>query len=109
MGEDARPLSDISVPDFEVVEFQRMADLIELPVVTVVLLFAPGTFASKVFLPTMQDISEMLRANGVPIAVVALDLTGEAVPEAFSEQYPPALAPYLQIVLPRAAEGEPGV
>jgi len=98
------------VPDFEVVNFGQMPDILERPVPTLVLLVEPSTFASKVFLPALRDLAAALREAGVAVAVAALDLgAAPQPPDAFLWEYPLALTPHLQLILPRAHDGESGV
>lgn len=98
------------VPDFVIVNFGQMPDVLERPFPTILLLFDPATYASKVFVPACRDLAGALQAAGIPVAVAALDLSaGPAPPDNFLWQYPRALAPHIQLILPRARDGEAGV
>eukprot|EP00927_Polykrikos_kofoidii_P078307 TRINITY_DN75149_c0_g1_i1.p1 TRINITY_DN75149_c0_g1~~TRINITY_DN75149_c0_g1_i1.p1 ORF type:complete len:449 (+),score=93.15 TRINITY_DN75149_c0_g1_i1:79-1425(+) len=98
------------VPDFSVVNFGQMPDVLERPFPTILLLFDPATYASKVFLPACRDLAMTLQATGLPVAVTALDMSAApAPPDDFCWEYPRALAPHMQLILPRAKDGEAGV
>mmetsp|Transcript_63133 Transcript_63133/g.137225 ORF Transcript_63133/g.137225 Transcript_63133/m.137225 type:complete len:414 (-) Transcript_63133:24-1265(-) len=98
------------IPEFAVVTFAQMTDVLERPFPTLVLLYDPVTFASKVFLPAFRDLAAVLHEAGIPVAVVALNLAVEpGPPDSFLWEYPRALAPHVQLVLPRAHDGEAGV
>lgn len=98
------------VPEFAVVCFSQMPDVLERPFPTLLFLFDPATFASKLFLPALRDLEKVLRAAGLQVAVAALDMTATPAPPAsFLWEYPRALAPHLQLILPRARDGEAGV
>merc|ERR1719409_1180282 len=74
------------------------------------MIFHPSTFASKLFLPVLRDLAEIFRAAGLVVSVSALDVSASPQPpQEFLWEYPPALAPHLQLVLPRARDGEAGV
>lgn len=104
-GEPAR-----RVPDFTVVNFGQMPDVLESPVPTIVMLYDPSTYASQLLLPALRDLSAALRAAEINVAVAALDLSASpAPPDDFLWEYPRALAPHFQLVVPRAREGEAGV
>merc|ERR1711862_909260 len=58
----------------------------------------------------MKDLDRIMRSVGIQVAVAALDLAAEpGPPPDFSWEYPGALAPFLQFVLPRARDGEAGI
>jgi len=98
------------VPGFEVVSFGQMPDVLERPFPTVLLVFNPTTLASKVFLPAMRDVEQLLREAGIAVSVAALDLTASpGPPSEFFLEYPSALAPHMQLIVPRAQDGEAGV
>lgn len=98
------------IPDFVIVNFGQMPDILERPFPTLLMLFDPGTFASKAFLPACRDLGSLLRAAGVPVAFAALDMSKTpGPPDEFMWEYPRALSPYFQLVLPRAHDGEAGV
>lgn len=98
------------VPEFAVVNFGQMPDVLERPCPTLLLLYDPSTLASKVMLPAFRDISLLLRAAKVPTSVAALDLSAApSPPDTFYWEYPRALAPHIQLVLPRARDGEAGI
>lgn len=98
------------VPEFTVVRFSQMPDVLERPYPTMLLLFDHSTFASRLFLPLAHDLEVALRTAGIKVAVAALDLALEPRPPAdFSWEYPSALAPHIQLVIPRARDGEAGI
>lgn len=98
------------VPDFAVVSFSQMPDVLERPFPTLLLLFDRATFASAVLLPAFRDLEAVFRAAGLKVAVAALDLSAlPGPPNSFLWEYPRALAPHLQLVVPRARDGEAGV
>jgi len=98
------------IPDFTVVNFSQMPDILERPYPTVLLLFDPSTFASALFLPFVRDLEALFRSVNLRIAIAALDLSATPGPsEDFLWQYPRGLAPHLQLIIPRAREGEAGV
>eukprot|EP00913_Durusdinium_trenchii_P029725 g27857.t1 len=69
-----------------------------------------ATYASKVFLPALQELDRVFRSVQLPVSVAALDLTASpAPPESFLREYPSAVAPHLQLILPRSMDGEAGV
>merc|ERR1712178_108137 len=87
-----------------------MPDVIDRPFPTMLMLFHPSAFASKIFLPMLRDLSEMLRAAGVRVSVAALDLSASPhPPHEFLWEDPPALGPHMQLVIPRATDGEAGL
>merc|ERR550532_138985 len=95
---------------FEVINFGQMPDVLDRPFPTMVLLFDSSTISSKIFLPAIQDVEVLLRQAGIPVSVVALDLSAHPCPpDSFLWQYPRAMAPYLQMIVPRAHDGEAGV
>jgi len=98
------------IPPFEVINFGQMPDVLDRPFPTMVLLFDSSTISSKIFLPAIQDVEVLLRQAGIPVSVVALDLSAHPCPpDSFLWQYPRAMAPYLQLILPRSHDGEAGV
>lgn len=98
------------VPSFEVVNFSQMADVLERPYPTILLLFDSTTFMSKLFLPTFHDLEGALRATGLLVSVVALDLNASPnPPDGFLWEYPKAAAPHIQLIVPRGQDGETGV
>lgn len=109
-AENGSAAEAVWMPEFQVVSFTQMPDVLERPLPTLVLLFEPATFASKVFLPAFRDLSVLLRSAGIAVSVAALDLsTSPQPPDEFLWDFPKALAPHLQIILPRAADGESGI
>ncbi|CAE7612158.1 unnamed protein product [Symbiodinium natans] len=105
-----RTLSAHRVPDFQVVNFGQMPDVLERPFPTMLILFHPATLASKVFLPVLQDLEGLLRKSAIPVSIAALDLTASPLPpDAFLWEYPAAVSPHIQLILPRSMEGEAGV
>jgi len=110
MAERNAMLSASRTYDFEIIGFMQMPDILERPFPTIVLLFHADTFSSKVFLPAMRDIFAALKKAGLTVSVAALDLSADPCPpDSFLWEYPRALAPHLQIVIPRARDGEAGV
>ncbi|CAE7653313.1 unnamed protein product [Symbiodinium pilosum] len=108
-GKKLIPLSE-RVPDFQIVNFGQMPDVLERPFPTMLILFHPATLASKVFVPAMRDLEGILRNASIPVTVAALDLTASPMPpEAFLWEYPAAVSPHIQLILPRSMEGEAGV
>lgn len=106
----AASLATGRVPEFAIVSFSQMPDVLERPFPTLLLLFDPATFASKLFLPALRDLEKVFRAAGLQVSVAALDLTASPAPPAsFLWEYPGAMAPHLQLILPRARDGEAGV
>jgi len=98
------------LPEFNVVAFAGMPDILERRVPTLVLLFDPATLASKIWVPAFRDLATALRESGVAVCVSALDLSASPrPPDTFLTEYPAALSPHLQLVLPRASDGEAGV
>lgn len=98
------------VPEFTVVSFSQMPDVLERPFPTLLLLFDPATFASSLFLPFLRDLEKALRAAGLAVTVAALDLSSTpGPPDSFLWEYPRALTPHIQLVVPRAQDGEAGV
>jgi len=98
------------IPAFEVVNFGQMPDVLERPFPTILLLFDPATLASKVFLPALRDLEAALRAAGIAVSVAGLDLTASPGPPAdLLWEYPRALAPHIQLLLPRTHAGETGI
>lgn len=98
------------VADFQVVNFGQMPDVLERPFPTMLILFHPATFASKVFVPALRDLEGLLRKAEIPVSITALDLTASpAPPDAFLWEYPAAVAPHIQLILPRSMDGEAGV
>jgi len=98
------------LPGFEVVNFGQMPDVLERPFPTMVMLFDPSTFMSKIFLAALRDLTRVLQDAGIAVSIVALDLTASPQPPPdFLWEYPPALAPHLQLVVPRARSGEAGL
>eukprot|EP00929_Paragymnodinium_shiwhaense_P069676 TRINITY_DN35142_c0_g1_i1.p1 TRINITY_DN35142_c0_g1~~TRINITY_DN35142_c0_g1_i1.p1 ORF type:complete len:493 (-),score=118.14 TRINITY_DN35142_c0_g1_i1:61-1482(-) len=98
------------VSEFTIVNFGQMPDVLERPFPTIILLFDPSTFASQVFLPLCRDLAAAFQAAELPVAVAALDLSADPAPsDDFLWQYPRALSPHFQLVLPRATDGEAGV
>lgn len=98
------------VPEFALVNFPQMPDVLERPFPTLLLLFDRKTFASMIYLPFMRDLEAILRASNINVAVAALDLAAEPMPpDSFLWEYPRALAPHMQLVVPRARDGEAGV
>lgn len=107
---EAALASSSRVPEFEVLSFWQVPDVLERPFPTLLCLFDPETFASALVLPLLRDLEAALRAAGVRVAVAALDLTASpAPPEGFAWQYPRATSPHLQLIVPRAKDGEAGV
>lgn len=100
----------VRTPEFQIVSFTQMPDVLERPLPTLVLLFEPATFASKVFLPAFRDLSDVLRSAGISVSVAALDLSASPQPpDEFLWDFPKALAPHMQLILPRAVDGESGI
>jgi len=98
------------IPSFEVINFGQMPDVLDRPFPTMVLLFDPATISSKIFLLAFQDVEVLFRRAGIPMSVVALDLSAHPCPpDSFLWQYPRAMTPYLQLILPRSHDGEAGV
>jgi len=98
------------LPGFVVVNFGQMPDVLERPFPTMLMIFDPSTFASMIFLPVLRELSELLRAAGIAVSVAALDVSASPQPSHdFLWEYPPALAPHLQLVIPRMQDGEAGV
>lgn len=98
------------LPEFEVVGFGQMPDVLERPFPTVLLLFDRRTLESKVFLPAFRDIEAAIRAAGLMVSVTALDLGAQpGPPDQFLWEYPRAMAPHIQLVVPRVQDGEAGV
>lgn len=98
------------LPGFQIVNFGQMPDVLERPTPTMVLLFDSSTFMSKIFLAALNDLTKLLQGAGVCVSVAALDLTASPQPPPeFLWEYPPALAPHLQLVVPRARYGEAGL
>ncbi|CAK9059208.1 unnamed protein product [Durusdinium trenchii] len=102
--------TEVKVASFQLVNFGQMPDVLERPFPTMLLLFHPATYASKVFLPALQELDRVFRSVQLPVSVAALDLTASpAPPESFLREYPSAVAPHLQLILPRSMDGEAGV
>lgn len=98
------------LPGFEVVNFGQMPDVLERPFPTMLMIFHPSTFASKLFIPVLRDLSELFRAAGIAVSIAALDLSAfPQPPDEYLWDLPPALSPHMQLVLPRARDGEAGV
>eukprot|EP00931_Biecheleriopsis_adriatica_P108263 TRINITY_DN82593_c0_g1_i1.p1 TRINITY_DN82593_c0_g1~~TRINITY_DN82593_c0_g1_i1.p1 ORF type:complete len:418 (+),score=89.74 TRINITY_DN82593_c0_g1_i1:30-1283(+) len=98
------------VPEFQIVNFGQMPDVLERPFPTVLVLFHPGTFASKVYLPALHDLECVLRRTGIPVSLAAMDMTASpAPPDSFLWEYPAAMSPHIQLIVPRATDGEAGV
>lgn len=98
------------LPGFEVVNFGQMPDVLERPFPTMVMLFDPSTYMSQIFLAALRDLTQVLQVAGVAVSIVALDLTASPQPPPdFLWEYPPALAPHLQLVVPRVRSGEAGL
>ena len=98
------------VPDFQVVNFGQMPDVLERTCPTMLILFHSAIFASKVYLPVLQDLEGVLRRAEIPVSVAALDLTASPMPPPdFLWEYPAAVSPHIQLILPRSMEGEAGV
>jgi len=107
-GPASRP--EAKVASFQVVNFGQMPDVLERPFPTMLMLFHPATYASKVFLPALQELEGLLRLAQLPVSVAALDLTASPSPPAsFLWQYPAAGSPHLQLILPRSLDGEAGI
>jgi len=98
------------LPGFQVVNFGQMPDVLERPFPTMLMILHPSAFASKIFLPVLHDLADLLRNAGIVVSVAALDVSlSPQPPQEFLWEYPPALAPHLQLVLPRVQDGEAGV
>eukprot|EP00930_Biecheleria_cincta_P100983 TRINITY_DN92609_c0_g1_i1.p1 TRINITY_DN92609_c0_g1~~TRINITY_DN92609_c0_g1_i1.p1 ORF type:complete len:392 (-),score=80.32 TRINITY_DN92609_c0_g1_i1:31-1206(-) len=98
------------VPHFQIVNFGQMPDVLERPFPTILFLFDSATYSSKVFLPAIRDVERLLREAGIPVGVAALDLTASPLPpDSFMWEYPSAMSPHFQLVMPRATDGEAGV
>lgn len=105
-----RAVAAHQAPGFVVIGFSQMVDVLDRPLPTLVMLFDPATFASKVFLALMPELDGLLRAGGIPVSVAALDLSAApGPPPEFLAEYPRPLTPHLQLVLPGAHDGEAGV
>ncbi|CAE7034177.1 unnamed protein product [Symbiodinium sp. CCMP2592] len=66
--------------------------------------------AHSVFVPALRDLEGLLRKAEIPVSIAALDLTASPVPpDAFLWEYPAAVAPHIQLILPRSMDGEAGV
>jgi hypothetical protein len=101
---------EAKVEPFRVVNFGQMPDVIERPGPTMVLLFDPSTFASKVYLPAFRDLANVVKRTGIKCSVAALDMSIDVtVPEEFQWDYPRSLTPHLQLIVPRARDGEAAV
>ena len=44
------------------------------------MIYHPDTFASKIFLPLLHDLSAMMRAAGISVSIAALDLSASPQP-----------------------------
>jgi len=100
----------VRIPAFEVVNFGQMPDVLERPYPTILLLFDSATLASKVFLPALRDLEAAFRSAGLAVSVAGLDLAVVPGPPAdFLWEYPRALAPHIQLLIPRARDGETGI
>lgn len=98
------------VPDFQVVNFGQMLDVLARPFPTILLLFDSATLASKIYLPAFRDLEGLLRKSNIPVGVAALDLSASPKPpERFQWKYPSAMSPHIQLILPKAKDGEAGV
>lgn len=98
------------LPHFQIVNFGQMPDVLERPFPTILLLFDGATYSSKVFLPAIRDMERLLRQAGIPVSVAALDLTASPLPpDSFVWEYPSAMSPHIQLIMPRATDGEAGV
>ncbi|CAE7707042.1 unnamed protein product [Symbiodinium sp. CCMP2456] len=70
----------------------------------------PDAKKFKVFVPALRDLEGLLRKAEIPVSIAALDLTASpAPPDAFLWEYPAAVAPHIQLILPRSMDGEAGV
>jgi len=95
------------VPSFEVLNFGQMPDVLERPFPTMLVMFHPATFAGKVFVPALRDLERLLRRAEIPVSIVALDLSASPVPpDGFLWEYPAAVSPHIQLILPRCMDGE---
>ncbi|CAE7847614.1 unnamed protein product, partial [Symbiodinium necroappetens] len=126
-SEEELHLLIVSVADFQVVNFGQMPDVLERPFPTMLILFHPATFASKVFVPALRDLEGLLRKAEIPVSITALDLTAsphtKCVQEEREDSKPgrkkttpggtdvarKAVAPHIQLILPRSMDGEAGV
>eukprot|EP00439_Symbiodinium_sp_Y106_P077437 s242_g16.t1 len=106
------------VADFQIVNFGQMPDVLERPFPTMLILFHPAT--GTVFVPALRDLEGLLRKAEIPVSIAALDLTASPYtkcmqqvqpvpPDAFLWEYPAAVAPHIQLILPRSMDGEAGV
>lgn len=106
----AAQLEAARVEPFRVLNFGQMPDVLERPGPSLVLLFDPSTFASKVYLPAFRDLASTIQRAGIMCSVVALDMSQDvSPPEEFQWEYPRSLTPHLQLIVPRARDGEAGV
>merc|ERR1719440_1358601 len=68
------------LPGFEVVNFGQMPDVLERPFPTMLIMFHPSTFASKIFLPVLRDLADIFKSAGIAVSVAALDLSASPQP-----------------------------
>uniref|UniRef100_A0A0G4FW09 Transmembrane protein n=1 Tax=Chromera velia CCMP2878 TaxID=1169474 RepID=A0A0G4FW09_9ALVE len=99
--------------------FQKMADVLERPFPTLLLLFRDDgvrrgkgeekDFFGEANLRLFKRVSELLSKHKVPLAVSALDVSDPSVPPKFSEAVPASATPWAQLVVPFAKDGEAGL
>jgi len=97
------------VPEFAIVPFRALVDVIERPLHSLIIFFHRDVFGTYALLPLLVDLARLFRNHNMPVAVVAVDLAGSDVPDTHRKKFPPGLSPFMQVLCPYSQSGEPGL
>ncbi|CEL99684.1 unnamed protein product [Vitrella brassicaformis CCMP3155] len=91
------------VPEFAIVPFRALVDVIERPLHSLIIFFHRDVFGTYALLPLLVDLARLFRNHNMPVAVVAVDLAGSDVPDTHRKKFPPALSPFSRCCVPTAS------
>mmetsp|Transcript_23023 Transcript_23023/g.65900 ORF Transcript_23023/g.65900 Transcript_23023/m.65900 type:complete len:256 (-) Transcript_23023:147-914(-) len=91
------------VPEFAIVPFRALVDVIERPLHSLIVFFHRDVFGTYALLPLLVDLARLFRSQNLPVAVVAVDLAGSDVPDTHRKKFPPALSPFSRCCVPTAS------
>ncbi|KEP60198.1 UNVERIFIED_CONTAM: hypothetical protein HHA_288710 [Hammondia hammondi] len=102
----AEELMEASDADFfHLCTFQDLREIVEQPLHAFLCFLHPDTLSSQVVAPLLRDVASLFKRLGIRASVALVDLSA-GVPERMQSEFPAALAPHGQLLLPFAFGGQ---
>ncbi|CBZ51042.1 conserved hypothetical protein [Neospora caninum Liverpool] len=91
---------------FRLCTFRDLREVVEQPLHAFLCYLHPDTLASQIVAPLLRDLATLFQRLGVRAQVALVDLSDPAMPPRMHREFPPALAPHGQLLLPFAFGGQ---